>query len=161
MSSLRRRGISPLPRRESARVAAVDGARWLVWAALAAALLAQARVPGPEAPLDWARAPGGCALAAAPAPIAACPCRALPAVARRLRGLPLALNGAGPRDLELLPGVGPVRARAIAADRAERGPFPSVAALERVRGIGPLTAAALGPALFVGGVDPACSLRLD
>jgi competence protein ComEA len=36
-----------------------------------------------------------------------------------------------------LPGVGPVLARRIIADREQRGPFGSIANLRRVKGIGP------------------------
>ncbi len=62
--------------------------------------------------------------------------------ARRLFGLPLDPNRADELSLETLPGIGPVRARAIATER-ERKPFRSVEDLARVRGIGPRTLAGL------------------
>ena len=49
------------------------------------------------------------------------------------------LNTASVDELVLLPGIGPVRARAIVENRARVGPFPSVDALVRVRGIGQVT----------------------
>jgi len=55
-----------------------------------------------------------------------------------LFGLPIELNCAGARTLETLPGIGPVRARRIVAERARR-PFERVEDLLRVRGIGPKT----------------------
>lgn len=47
------------------------------------------------------------------------------------------VNRAGAGELEALPGIGPVLAQRIVADREERGPFASVDDLQRVRGIGP------------------------
>jgi competence protein ComEA len=76
---------------------------------------------------------------------------------RLLRGLPLPLDRARPGDLELLPGIGPVRAAAIVAERARGGPFAGARALERVPGLGPATAARLAPLLFTGRDDPACA----
>lgn len=58
--------------------------------------------------------------------------------ARRLFGLALDPNRADARTLETLPGIGPARARAIAAERRRR-PFARVADLLRVAGIGPRT----------------------
>ena len=52
-------------------------------------------------------------------------------------GRKMDLNQASERDLSLLPGLGPVSARRIAADRMRRGPFSSPDDLVRVRGIGP------------------------
>ena len=57
---------------------------------------------------------------------------------RRLFGLPLDPNRADQMSLETLPGIGPVRARAIVAERARR-PFRRMEDLARVRGIGPRT----------------------
>ena len=62
--------------------------------------------------------------------------------ARRLVGLPIDPNRADAATLETLPGVGPVRARAIVAAR-ERCPFRRFEDLERVPGIGPRTLAGL------------------
>lgn len=47
------------------------------------------------------------------------------------------LNTASARLLGYISGIGPKMAAAIVADRQARGPFPSRAALERVRGLGP------------------------
>ena len=73
------------------------------------------------------------------------------------RGVPAALlpdlNAAPERHLMLLPGIGPARARAIVEERARGGPFGSVVDLQRVRGIGPATTAALAP--LVSGGSPA------
>ena len=47
------------------------------------------------------------------------------------------INTATPEELELLPGVGPTRARSIVEYRKAHGPFENVAELEEVSGIGP------------------------
>ena len=62
--------------------------------------------------------------------------------ARLLYRLTLDLNETGAAALESLPGIGPARAAAIERERL-RGRFESVADLERVHGIGPLTAGRL------------------
>lgn len=49
----------------------------------------------------------------------------------------ISLNRADATELEGLPGIGPATAAAIVAHRDQHGPFPSVEALEAVRGIGP------------------------
>ncbi|MEE2673342.1 MAG: helix-hairpin-helix domain-containing protein [Myxococcota bacterium] len=59
-----------------------------------------------------------------------------------LFGEPLDLNTASAEDLGVLPGIGPVRAEAIVAERA-RGPFRRVEDLQAVHGIGPHTVASL------------------
>jgi competence protein ComEA len=56
---------------------------------------------------------------------------------------PIDLNQADASALERLPGIGPVTAARIVVDRAERGPFTSVDDLARVKGIGPATVAKL------------------
>ncbi len=56
-----------------------------------------------------------------------------------LWGRPVDLNRAAPHWLEVLPGIGPARARAIAAAR----PVAGVEDLLRVDGIGPRTVARL------------------
>ena len=77
--------------------------------------------------------------------------------ARLLFGLPIDLNRAAPDALEVLPGIGPARAAAIARERAVR-PFCAVDELERVPGIGATTRARLAAWVEVG---PAagCPLR--
>lgn len=60
------------------------------------------------------------------------------------------LNAATEAELQLLPGVGPTRARAIADDRRRHGPFASVDDLDRVPGIGPATIEAIRPFARVG-----------
>jgi len=50
------------------------------------------------------------------------------------------LNASPARHLVLLPGIGPVRARAIVEERARGGPFGGVSDVVRVRGIGPAIA---------------------
>ena len=73
---------------------------------------------------------------------------ALEGVGAILAGGRIDLNRASPRLLETLPGIGPVRAGAIAAARSTR-PFERVADLERVSGIGPKTVLRLSPWLEV------------
>ncbi|MFQ5699096.1 MAG: ComEA family DNA-binding protein [Myxococcota bacterium] len=46
------------------------------------------------------------------------------------------INTATPEQLQLLPGVGPARARAIVEDRKTKGPYRSPKDLTRVSGIG-------------------------
>jgi len=64
---------------------------------------------------------------------------AMPCPEGLLCGRPVDVNRAPRQVLEALPGIGPVRARAIAAAR----PFARVEDLRRVPGIGPATLAAL------------------
>ena len=63
---------------------------------------------------------------------------------------PVDVNAAGPGELERLPGVGPVTAAAIVAHRDAHGSFGSVDALVAVRGIGPATVEALRDHAVVG-----------
>lgn len=63
--------------------------------------------------------------------------RGLDGAERLLLGLPLDPNVASARDLAFVPGLSARLAAAVVADREERGPFPSVEELVRVRGIGP------------------------
>lgn len=62
-------------------------------------------------------------------------------------------NTASEEELDRLPGIGPAAARAIVESRSAQGPFGDVAALTRVRGIGPATIERLAPhlALQAGG----------
>ncbi len=71
------------------------------------------------------------------------------------------LNRASEEDLRAVPGIGPVRARAIVAERGRGGAFESTAALERVWGVGTITARRLGVFLFVGEADPACHSSVE
>lgn len=65
---------------------------------------------------------------------------------------PVDLDTADSLALLGLPRIGPALAGRILADRAARGPFGSLQALERVRGIGPAMAKALTPHVrFSGG----------
>lgn len=49
------------------------------------------------------------------------------------------INTADAFELELLPGIGPSKARAIVAHRQKNGQFESIEALLEVNGIGPVT----------------------
>ncbi len=69
-----------------------------------------------------------------------------------LFGQRLDLNGADESTLTVLPNIGPRRAAAIVAAR-QRQPFLSVADLQRVRGIGPRTVAALAAWVRVDGPE--------
>jgi len=68
--------------------------------------------------------------------------------ARLLFGERLDLNRAGPETLQVLPGIGPARARAIVEGRSLR-PYERVEQLQRVRGIGPKRLEHLEPYLMV------------
>lgn len=70
--------------------------------------------------------------------------------ARLLWGLPLDLNREDERTLEVLPGIGPTRARAIRAAR----PFCRVSDLRRVDGIGPVTLSRLAGRLTISPPRP-------
>jgi competence protein ComEA len=77
------------------------------------------------------------------------PPRALADEERLLLDLPLDPNRAGARALAFVPGLTPRLARAVVADRAARGPFADLDALDRVEGIGPRRLALARPALVV------------
>jgi len=49
------------------------------------------------------------------------------------------INAATMAELEMLPGIGPALARRIIEDRDTHGPFQTLDALDRVKGIGPRT----------------------
>jgi competence protein ComEA len=57
---------------------------------------------------------------------------------RLLLGLPLDLNRATARELAFVPGLSPVLGAEVVAEREAGGPYPTVEALLRVRGIGPV-----------------------
>jgi competence protein ComEA len=75
--------------------------------------------------------------------------------ARVLFGLGIDPNLADAAALEALPGVGPARAEAIVAGRAD-GAYRTLADLGRVRGIGPVTLRRAAPWLAFG--DPGGSV---
>ena len=64
-------------------------------------------------------------------------------------GQPIDINRAGAEELQKLPGIGPVLAQRILAERAKQ-PFKSVNELDRVPGIGPKTMEKLRPLVTVG-----------
>lgn len=64
---------------------------------------------------------------------------------------PVDVDRAEAAELALLPGVGPALAARIVADRRERGPFGSVAALDRVKGVGAKSVARWTPWAVAGG----------
>lgn len=66
---------------------------------------------------------------------------------------PIDINAGGIEDLVRLPGIGPAKAEAIVRARSRRGSFASVDDLLEVKGIGPMTLAALRP--FAAAFDPA------
>jgi len=94
----------------------------------------------------------GCVLAVESG-AAPCACAELPARWRLLQGLPIPLNRSDARELAAIPGIGPARARAIAA----QGPYEAVADLVRVPGIGPKLAERVAAHAFARGPDPACA----
>ncbi len=63
----------------------------------------------------------------------------LPAATALLCGGRIDVNRATEAELALLPGIGPARAKAIAASRRADGPFRDAEDLDRVPGIGPKT----------------------
>ncbi len=63
------------------------------------------------------------------------------------------VNHASEAELDRLPGVGPILARAIVEWRRDAGPFRSLADLERVPGLGSKTVQRLAPYISVPGVS--------
>ena len=61
------------------------------------------------------------------------------------------LNSATSRDLETLPGIGPVMADRIVTHREVNGPFGSINEVENVPGIGPKTLESIRPMVTVSG----------
>lgn len=94
--------------------------------------------------LEWAPQDRARALEAAPAPAAES------AAERLVLGERLDLNCASAEELSLLPGLGETLAARVVEDRARRGAFASVRALERVRGLGASRARALERWLYAG-----------
>ncbi|MEM6732974.1 MAG: helix-hairpin-helix domain-containing protein, partial [Myxococcota bacterium] len=72
---------------------------------------------------------------------------------RLLQGLGLDVNRASADELQLIDGVGPALAEAIAHYRRENGPFRHVEGLLRVKGIGEATLERIRPSLTVLGSD--------
>lgn len=90
----------------------------------------------PSCPAGVARVQGDLVCTKAPDP-------GVPALAAWWMGRPLDLNEVGASDLTVVPGIGAKLAARIVQDRQERGPYATVAAVQRVRGIGPVLAARL------------------
>ncbi len=68
---------------------------------------------------------------------------------------PIDVNTADVEQLDALPRVGPALAARIVADRDSLGPFDSLDALQRVKGIGPALALGLSPYVtFSTGLRP-------
>ena len=65
-------------------------------------------------------------------------------------GARIDVNAARADDLEALPGIGPKLAQAIVARRDAAGPYPEVADLVSVRGIGPKRLEAIEPYVRAG-----------
>ncbi|HUT76754.1 MAG TPA: helix-hairpin-helix domain-containing protein [Polyangia bacterium] len=125
------------------------------WEDLAASAVERLGLPACCAPLVFAKRERGAVLRFAadreqdncePAGVAS-----LPAPARLLCGTGLDINRDSARDLELLPGVGPIKAGALVESRERDGPFLNRGDLERVRGIGPRTARGIAP--WLDGID--------
>lgn len=74
-----------------------------------------------------------------------------PAGAGEERYRKLDLNQACLEELELLPGIGPKKAKALLEWRAANGPFKSLESLLEIKGIGPGTLERLRPYATVGG----------
>ena len=62
-------------------------------------------------------------------------------------------------ELERLPRIGPALAARIVADRNAKGPYGSLAGLQRVRGIGPKLSALLGPHVTFSGTPRPSSVQ--
>lgn len=64
-------------------------------------------------------------------------------------GLPMDINRAEAKDFQLLPGIGPVLAQRIVAERETQGLYKKTEAMQRVSGIGAATLARLQPHICV------------
>ena len=69
------------------------------------------------------------------------------------------INTAAEAELEKLPGIGPVKAKAIVDERKKNGPFKSVEDFKRVKGIGDATLEKLKSEITVGA--PAATPKAD
>ncbi|MBI3526103.1 MAG: ComEA family DNA-binding protein [Betaproteobacteria bacterium] len=65
------------------------------------------------------------------------------------------INSAPETDLDKLPGIGPVKAKAIVEERKKNGPFKSIEDLKRVKGIGDATLKKLKSEITVDGAPKA------
>ena len=83
----------------------------------------------------------GLSIAQTRAPLAAIP------ATEPIPALRLNINTATPAELQLLPRIGPTLAARIVEDRETNGPFESIEALDRVKGIGPRTILTVRPYL--------------
>ncbi|MDD5175669.1 MAG: ComEA family DNA-binding protein [Sterolibacterium sp.] len=63
------------------------------------------------------------------------------------------INSASEAELEKLPGIGPVKAKAIVEERSKNGPFTSVEDVKRVKGIGNATLEKLKSEITVTGAS--------
>ncbi len=125
-------------------------ARMLIWGSIAGAALWFAAAPGEAPRLVVVQRGDACVLAPA-AGQARCPCEAWPGRVRLLSGGRIGLANASAADLEAIPGIGPVRARAIVAAREDADSLASLDDLLRVPGIGPRTLERLRPYLVLPG----------
>jgi competence ComEA-like helix-hairpin-helix protein len=69
------------------------------------------------------------------------------------------INEATQTELRLLPGIGPALAGKIVANRDTAGPFRSISALDRVKGIGPITINKLAPFITADAEQDAAPLH--
>jgi competence protein ComEA len=123
-------------------------ARLLIWSSIAGAVLWFSAPSGAAPPLVVALRGDACVLAPTGEQAQArCPCEAWPGRVRLLSGRHITLAGASADDLEAVPGIGPVRARAIVAAREAAGSLERLDELLRVPGIGPRTLERLRPYL--------------
>ncbi|TMQ71370.1 MAG: helix-hairpin-helix domain-containing protein [Candidatus Eisenbacteria bacterium] len=103
--------------------------------------------------------PAGAMEEASPAPAPSQPSAESSPTPARPADAPLDLNRADARELDALPGIGPVLAERILTYRRERGAFRSVEDLLAVRGIGPRLFERLRPRLKVGAVAPPAAMQ--
>jgi competence protein ComEA len=97
----------------------------------------------------------------APAPAPSAPAGIAPARGVAPQGAELLdLNTATAADLDRLPGIGPVLAGRIVAQRAAHGPFRDPADLLAVRGVGPRLWERLRPLVRVGRTVPRAPLQI-
>ena len=76
-------------------------------------------------------------------------------------GLPIPINSADARTLATIPGLGPVKSKALVNHRFTHGCFEKIKAIERVHGIGPKTVLKVAPYLRIDGFgDRSCASPL-